>query len=74
MANRTSLLPMLEIMGEGGGELNPSNKVFNPTKIYFNPPILCERPITQTPNHCQSSLSGAACTPPEIFLPLLLNK
>jgi hypothetical protein len=35
MANRTSLLPMLEIMGgfTWGGGLNPSNKVFNPTKI-----------------------------------------
>ena len=25
------------------------------------------------PNPCRNSLSGAACTPPEIFLPLLLQ-
>ena len=40
MANPTSLLPMLEIMGGftwGGGGLNPSNKVFNPTKILLQP-------------------------------------
>ena len=35
-----TILPMLEIMGGftwGGGGLNPSNKVFNPTKILLQP-------------------------------------
>jgi hypothetical protein len=40
----------------------------------LHPSYFVWKALTQTPNLCRSSLSGAACTPPEIFLPLLLNK
>ena len=53
---------------------NPSNKVFNPTKILLHPSYFVWKASTQTPNPCCSSPSGVACTPPEICLPLLLNK
>jgi hypothetical protein len=66
MANPTALLPMLEIMGGftlGGGGLNPSNKVFNPTNILLQPSyfVFCFNP-------------PKGFNPPELFLPLLLNK
>ena len=51
---------------------NPSNKVFNSTKISLHPSYCVKE--TQTPNPCRSSLSGAAWIPPKIFLPLFLNK
>jgi hypothetical protein len=53
MANTTSLLPMLEIMGGftlGGGGLNPSNKVFNPTKILLQPSYFVWKALTQMLN------------------------
>jgi hypothetical protein len=52
---------------------NSPNKVFNPIKISLHPFYFVWEALTQTPNSCRSSLSGATCTPLEIFLPLLLN-
>jgi hypothetical protein len=48
--------------------------MFNPTKISIHPSYFVWKALTQTSNHCRSSLSDATCTPPESFLPLLLNK
>jgi hypothetical protein len=44
--------------------------VFNPTKILLHPNYFLWKSLTLTPNPCRSSLSGAACTPQEIFPPL----
>jgi hypothetical protein len=54
------------IYGGGGGS--------NPTKISLHPSYFVWKALTQTSNPCRSSLSGATCTPPEFFLPLLLNE
>ena len=47
--------------------------MFNPTKILLHPSYFVWKSLTLTPNPWRSSLSGAACTPPEIFPPLLLK-
>jgi hypothetical protein len=53
--------------GGGGGVLcDPSNKVFNPTKISLHPSYFVWKALTQMSNPCRSSLSGAACSPPEL--------
>ena len=53
--------------------LTPLIKFSAPPKFRFTPPILsCVKSLTLTP--LKSSLSGAACTPLEIFPPLLIMK
>ena len=46
---------------------------FGPLKV-FSPLLFCVKVFNLTPNPYRSSLSGAACTPREIFPPLLLKK
>jgi hypothetical protein len=45
--------------------------VFNPTKISLHLNYFVWKSLTLTPNRCWGSLSGAACTPLEIFHPSL---
>jgi hypothetical protein len=56
----------VDLRGGGGGS--------NPPKISLHPSYFVWKALTQTSNPCRSSLSGATCTPPEFFLPLLLNE
>jgi hypothetical protein len=53
---------------------NPSYKVFNPTEISLHPSYFVWKSLTLTPNPCRNSLSGAACTPLEIFPPTSFKK